>query len=85
MILLDEDALSILIAALEDTQPLLAANLKDVQITNQTMLADLGITSVALYEISGYIEDKLDIVIATDQVASLRTIGDLAKMITSPA
>lgn len=47
----------------------------------QTKIADLGVSSVALLEIFGYVEEELDIYLAQEDLAQVKTLGDLGKLI----
>lgn len=44
-------------------------------------ISSLGIDSVAMLEVIGYIEDELGIHLADDKLASVQTVGDLAAVI----
>ena len=44
-------------------------------------ISSLGIDSVAMLEVIGYLEDELDIHLADDKLASVKTVGDLAAVI----
>ncbi len=48
--------------------------------TNET-IGQLGISSIAVLEIVGYVEDKLGIRFPDDELAQLNTIGELANLI----
>jgi acyl carrier protein len=44
-------------------------------------ISSLGIDSVAMLEVIGYLEDELGIHLGDDQLASVTTVGDLAAAI----
>ncbi|MEP6801523.1 MAG: acyl carrier protein [Acidobacteriota bacterium] len=44
-------------------------------------IAELGITSIAVLEIVGYLEDKLGVRFPDDELAQLNTIGGLSNLI----
>lgn len=48
----------------------------------QTKIADLGVSSVALLEIFGFVEEELDIYLAQEDLAQVKTLGDLGKLIS---
>jgi acyl carrier protein len=48
-------------------------------------LEGLGINSIAALEMTGYVEEELDIFLRDDEIASLRHLGDLAKLILCKA
>ncbi len=48
--------------------------------TDET-IGQLGISSIAVLEIVGYVEDKLGIRFPDDELAQLNTIGELANLI----
>lgn len=53
--------------------------------TRSTQVKDLGIDSVALMEIIGCFEDRLNIRIPDEKLATLQTIGDLERLVTEHA
>lgn len=50
-------------------------------LTMDTKIADLGVSSVALLEIFGFVEEELDIYLAQEDLAQVKTLGDLSKLI----
>lgn len=50
-------------------------------LTMQTRISDLGVSSVALLEIFGYVEEELDIYLAQEDLTQVKTMGDLGKLI----
>ncbi len=46
-----------------------------------TVIADLGIASVSLMEVIGMLEDDLDVVLPEDQLAQVKTLGDLEALV----
>lgn len=46
-----------------------------------TKIADLGVSSVALLEVFGFVEEELDIYLAQEDLAQVKTLGDLSKLI----
>ncbi len=52
-------------------------------LSKDTAIAELGIDSVELLEIFGYVEEELDIELDDEDLAGLKTIGDLGKLISS--
>ena len=51
-------------------------------LTAKTRIADLGVSSVALLEIFGFVEEELDIYLAQEDLAQVKTLGDLAALIS---
>ena len=52
-------------------------------IDRDTVIADIGIDSISLMEIIGILEDRLDVVLADEDIAEIHTIGDLERLILS--
>ena len=50
-------------------------------LTLETKIADLGVSSVALLEIFGFVEEELEIYLAQEDLATVKTLGDLANLI----
>lgn len=46
-----------------------------------TEIAELGVDSVALLEIFGYVEEELDVYLAQEDLAQVKTLGDLGDLI----
>jgi acyl carrier protein len=44
-------------------------------------ISALGIDSVAMLEVIGYLEDELDVHVTDDKLSSVKTVGDLAAVI----
>lgn len=49
----------------------------------QTKISDLGVSSVALLEIFGFVEEELDIYLAQEDLAQVKTLSDLGKLIAA--
>lgn len=49
-------------------------------LTNETVISKLGLDSVAVMELVSYFEEKLDIRMPDEDLASIQTLGDLAKL-----
>lgn len=47
----------------------------------KTKIADLGVDSVALLEIFGFVEEELDIYLSQEDLAEVQTLGDLSELI----
>ena len=54
-------------------------------LTYNTVIADLGLDSVAMIEIIGYIEDETGIRIQDDDLGRVRTLGDLFRLVEREA
>ena len=46
-----------------------------------TKISDLGVDSVALLEIFGYVEEELDIYLPQEDLAEVKTLRDLSTLI----
>jgi len=46
-----------------------------------TRITDLGVDSVALLEIFGYVEEELDVYLPQEELAQVRTLRDLGTLI----
>lgn len=57
--------------------------LASTEIEPKDTIGELGISSISVLEIVGYIEDKLGIRFPDDQLAQLNTIGGLLDLIRS--
>jgi acyl carrier protein len=55
--------------------------LTDVNLTAESSLSELGISSVSVLEIVGYIEDKLGVRFPDDELAGLNGLPALEKLI----
>lgn len=53
------------------------------ELTMTTRIADLGVNSVALLEIFGFVEEELDIYLAQEDLAQVKTLGDLSSLIAT--
>lgn len=49
----------------------------------KTEIAELGIDSVELLEIFGYVEEELDIELSDDELSGIRTLQDLSTIIST--
>jgi acyl carrier protein len=47
-----------------------------------TIISDLGLDSVALIELVGYLEEKLQIRIPDEELAGVQTLGDLDDVVS---
>ena len=54
--------------------------LEDLKVEDK--ISALGIDSVAMLEVIGYLEDELDIHLPDEKLANVETVGDLAAVIT---
>ena len=50
-------------------------------LTNETVISKLGLDSVAVMELVSYFEEKLDIRMPDEDLASIQSLGDLAKLV----
>lgn len=50
-------------------------------ITRDSRISELGIDSVAMMEIVGEVEDKLDIKIPDEKLSQLNTVGDIERVV----
>jgi acyl carrier protein len=50
-------------------------------LTNETVISKLGLDSVAVMELVSYFEEKLSIRMPDEDLASIQTLGDLAKLV----
>ena len=50
-------------------------------LTNDTVISKLGLDSVAVMELVSYFEEKLSIRMPDEDLATLQTLGDLAKLV----
>ncbi|MDX9722253.1 MAG: acyl carrier protein [Myxococcota bacterium] len=48
-------------------------------------ISELGIDSVATFELIGFLEEQLELQFSDEQVASVQSLGDLAKVIRANA
>ena len=46
-----------------------------------TPIAELGIDSVALFEIFGYVEEELEVYLPDDQLGEVKTLRDLGALV----
>ncbi len=47
-----------------------------------TRISDLGVDSVALLEIFGYVEEELDVYLPQEDLAQVKTLRDLGALLT---
>ena len=47
-----------------------------------TKIGDLGVDSVVLLEIFGFVEEELDIYLAQEDLAQVKTLADLGELIS---
>ena len=50
-------------------------------ISMKTEIADLGIDSVELLEIFGYVEEETGVLLSDDDLATIQNLGDLGELI----
>ena len=50
-------------------------------LTNDTVISKLGLDSVAVMELVSYFEEQLTIRMPDEDLASIQTLGDLAKLV----
>lgn len=50
-------------------------------LTHDTVISKLGLDSVAVMELVSYFEEKLTIRMPDEELASIQTLGDLAKLV----
>ena len=50
-------------------------------LTNDTVISKLGLDSVAVMELVSYFEEKLTIRMPDEDLATIQTLGDLAKLV----
>jgi acyl carrier protein len=48
-----------------------------------SVIGDLGIDSLSLMQIVGILEDQLGVTLADDEIARIRTVGDIERLITA--
>lgn len=51
------------------------------EITSDRSLYELGIESIDVFEMAGFIEDALDIELPNDELSRIQTVGDVEKII----
>ncbi|MFO0725802.1 MAG: acyl carrier protein [Myxococcota bacterium] len=56
-------------------------NKKLGEVTQQTSLASLGLDSVQTMEVIGAMEEKLNVQFPDEDLATLKSIGDLTKLV----
>ncbi len=55
--------------------------LNEHSVSFDTSVCDLGIDSIVLLEIIGYVEDELNINIAEEDLIAVNTVGDISKLV----
>jgi len=75
----DEQIMALLRAALAEVAPARAASLGDLGLS--VSLVDLGLDSVSMLEIFGFIEEELDVMFEDDALVGLEKVEDLARLI----
>ena len=50
-------------------------------LSKTTVISTLGLDSIAVIEMAGFLEDKLDIQIPDDELSQVETLGDLDALI----
>jgi len=55
------------------------------ELSLDTHISDLGIDSVAMLEIFGYVEEELDLHLPDEKLSGIETLGDLSRLIRSAA
>ena len=79
----DEQVTGLLAAALAEVAPSKAGSLSSLG--PEVALVDLGLDSVSMLEIFGYIEEELDVMFEDDALVGLQCVGDLLKLIKQVA
>jgi acyl carrier protein len=62
-----------------DTVPQITQHLDTFN--SSSRLYDMGVSSVEIYEVVGSVEDTLDILVPTDQLSRIKTLGELGALI----
>jgi acyl carrier protein len=75
----DDEIRGLIKEAIQFAEP----ELGDVNLTAGSTLSELGISSVSVLEIIGYIEDRLGIRLPDDELAGLNSLPALEKLIHS--
>ncbi|MFN3198349.1 MAG: acyl carrier protein [Bradymonadia bacterium] len=75
----DAEILNTLKEGIAEVAPRKAAALTDPQPT--MALADLGLDSVSLMEVFGYLEETLDLYLPEEKLTELRTLGDVIALV----
>jgi acyl carrier protein len=77
----DAEVLSLVREAIAFAEP----KVKTATLSPTDTIADLGINSISVLEIVGYLEDKLGVRFPDDELAHLNTVGGLCGLIRSHA
>lgn len=77
----DAEILNLVREAIAFAEP----NVKTAPLSPTDTIANLGINSISVLEIVGYLEDKIGIRFPDDELAHLNTIGGLCDLIRSHA
>ncbi len=77
----DAEILKLVREAIAFAQP----DLQTASLSPADTIADLGINSISVLEIVGYLEDKLGVRFPDDELAQLNTVGGLCSLIRSSA
>lgn len=75
----DEEIVSLLRAALEQVAPGRAARLDDTSLNEP--IGALGLESVTLMELVGVLEERSGVLFADEDLARVRSIGDLGTLL----
>lgn len=76
---MNESVWNVLKDSIIDTVPQIKQHLDTL--TSSSRLYDMGVSSVDIYEVVGNIEDTLNILVPTDQLARIKTLGELGILI----
>ena len=52
-------------------------------VSSESVIADLGIDSLGLMQVVGILEDQLGVTLADEDIARIRTVGDIERLITA--
>jgi acyl carrier protein len=76
---MNEDVWTVLRNSMIDTVPQITQYLDTFN--SNSRLYDMGVSSVEIYEVVGSVEDTLDILVPTDQLSRIKTLGELGALI----
>jgi acyl carrier protein len=57
---------------------------QDPRLRPDTQITDLGIESLVFFEVIGELERRFDVQFTVDDLAAVRTVGDLLQLATAP-
>jgi acyl carrier protein len=76
---INADVWTVLKNSMIDTVPQITQHLDTFN--SSSRLYDMGVSSVEIYEVVGSVEDTLDILVPTDQLSRIKTLGELGALI----